>query len=71
MIIHVGTNNLRSSQDLVAIAKNIPDIAKINTTNKNEILVSSIVPPRDNLNGKGRQVITLYKNSVWKLILSM
>ena len=25
-------------------------------TNKNEILVSSIVPRRDNLNGKGRQV---------------
>ena len=56
LIIHVGTNDLRSSQDPETIAKNIIDIAKNSTTNKNEILVSSIVPRRDNLNGKGRQV---------------
>ena len=56
VIIHVGTNDLRSSQDPETIAKNIIDIAKNSTTNKNEILVSSIVPRRDNLNGKGRQV---------------
>ena len=56
VIIHVGTNDLRSSQDPVTIAKNIIDIAKNSTTNNNEISVSSIVPRRDNLNGKGRQV---------------
>ena len=56
VIIHVGTNGLRSSQDPETIAKNIIDIAKNSTTNKNEILVSSIVPRRDNLNGKGCQV---------------
>ena len=56
VIIHVGTNDLRSSQAPETIAKNIIDIAKSSTTNKNEILVSSIVPRRDNLNGKGRQV---------------
>ena len=56
VIIHVDTNDLRSSQDPETIAKNIIDIAKNSTTNKNEILVSSIVPRRDNLNGKGRQV---------------
>ena len=56
VIIHVGTNDLRSSQDPKTIAKNIIDIAKSSTTNKNEILVSSIVSRRDNLNGKGRQV---------------
>ena len=56
VIIHVGTNDLRSSQDPVTIAKNIRDIAKISTTSKNEILVSSLVPRRDNLNGKGCQV---------------
>ena len=56
VIIHIGTNDLRSSQDPETIAKNIIDIAKNSTTNKNEILVSSIVPRRDNLNGKGRQV---------------
>ena len=31
-------------------------IAKNSTINKNEILVSSIVPRQNNLNGKGRQV---------------
>ena len=56
IIIHVGTNDLRSSQDSVTIVKNIVDIVKNSTTNKNEILVSSIVLRRDNLNGKGRQV---------------
>ena len=52
--IHVRTNDLRSGQDPETVAKNIIDIAKSSTNNKNEILVSSIVPRRDNLNGKGR-----------------
>ena len=56
VIIHVGTSDLRSNQDPVTIAKNIIDIAKSSKTNKNEILLSSIVPRRDSLNGKGRQV---------------
>ena len=62
VIIHVGTNDLRSSQDLVTIAKNIIDIVETSLTNKNETRVSSIIPRRgnqngkDNLNGKGRQV---------------
>ena len=56
VIVHVGTKDLRSSQDPETIAKNIIDIAKNCTANKNEILVSNIVPRRDNLNGKGRQV---------------
>ena len=44
VIIHVGTNDLRSSQDPETIAKNIIDIVKNSTSNRNEILVSSIVP---------------------------
>ena len=44
VIIHVGTNDLRSSQDPVTIAKNMIDTAKTSTTNKNETLVPSIVP---------------------------
>ena len=56
VIIHEGTNDLRSTQDPKTIVKNIIDIAKSSTTNKNEILVSSIVPRWDNLNGKGCQV---------------
>ena len=39
LIIDVGTNDLRSSQDPETIAKNIIDIAKNSMTNKNEILV--------------------------------
>ena len=54
--IHIGTNDLRSSHNPENIAKNIIHIVKNSTTNKNEILVSSIVLRRDNLNGKGRQV---------------
>ena len=53
VIIHVGTNDL--SQDPETFAKNIIDIVKNSTTKKNQILVSSTVPRRDNLNGKGRQ----------------
>ena len=55
VMIHVGKNDLRSSQDPETIAKNIIDIAKNSSTNKNEILVSRIVPRQDNLDSKGRQ----------------
>ena len=55
VIINVGTNDLRSSQEPGTIAKNIIDFAKNSMTDKNEILVSSIVPRRDSLNGKGRR----------------
>ena len=54
--IHIGTNDLRSSHNPENIAKNIIHIVKNSTTNKNEILVSSIVLRRENLNGKVRQV---------------
>ena len=56
VIIHVSTIDLRSSQDPETIAKNIIHIAKSSMTNKNEILISSTVPRRDNLTGKDCQV---------------
>ena len=57
VIIHVGTNDLRSNQDPVTIAKNIIDIAKSSKHSVNLVsILSSIVPRRDSLNGKGRQV---------------
>ena len=65
VIIHLGRNDLKSCQDPETIAKDIIDIAKNSTTDKNEILVSSIVSRRDNLNGKGRQV----NNNLQKLFL--
>ena len=43
VIIHLGRNDLKSCQDPETIAKDIIDIAKNSTTDKNEILVSSIV----------------------------
>ena len=54
--IHISTNDLRSSHNPENIAKNIIHIVKNSTTNKNKILVSSIVLRRDNLNGKVLQV---------------
>lgn len=56
VIIHVGTIVLRSSQDPETIVKNIIDMAKNCKDDKNEILISSLVPRLDNLNGKSRQV---------------
>ena len=44
VIIHVGTNDLRSSQEPGTIGKNIVDFAKNSMTDKNEILVSMSYP---------------------------
>ena len=55
-IIHVGTNDLRSDQDPEIIARNIVEVACNSKTDTNKVLISSIVPQLDNLNGKGRQV---------------
>ena len=55
-IIHVRTNNLRSNQDPETIARNIVEVACKSITDTNEVLISGIVPPHDNLNGKGHQI---------------
>ena len=55
-IIHVGTNDLRSHQNPETIARNIEEVANNSKTDTNKVLISSIVPRRDNLNGKGRHV---------------
>ena len=60
-IIHVGTNDLRSDQDHETIVRNVVDVADNSKTDTNKILVSSIVPQRDNLNGRVRQFIFLKK----------
>ena len=61
-IIHVGTNDLRSNQDPGNIAKNIVEVACNSKTDTNKVLISGIVPRRDNLNGKGCQVNTFLNN---------
>ena len=60
-IIHIGTNDLRSDQDRETIVRNVVDVANNSKTDINKILISSIVPRRDNLNGKVRQFIFLKK----------
>ena len=56
VINHVGTNDWRYSQDPQAIPKSIIDIDKNAKNNKNDILILSIIPRRDNSIAKGRQV---------------
>ena len=60
-IIHVRTNDLRSDQDRETIVRNVVDVTNNSKTDINKILISSIVPRRDNLNGKVRQIIFLKK----------
>ena len=53
-IIHVGTNDLRSSQDTDTIAKNVVEVANNSKTDSNKVLISSIVPQCDNLVSLGK-----------------
>ena len=55
-IMHVGTSNLRSNKEPGTIARNIAEVACNSKTDTNKVLISSIVPRGDNLNGKCRQV---------------
>ena len=55
-IIPLRTNDLRSDHDRETIARNVIDVANNYKTDINKILISSIVPRRDNLNGNVRQV---------------
>ena len=51
-IIHLGTNDLRSDQDRKTIVRNVVEVANNKKTDINKVLISSIVPRLDNLNGK-------------------
>ena len=69
--IHVGTNDLRSCKEPKVITKKIIDIAKNSTSNKNEMLISSIVLRRDNLKGNGRQVNNIFEKFNMKIIFAL
>ena len=56
MMTHIRANNWRSDQNPETIAENIVEIANNKKTDTNKVLISSIVPRRDNSNGKGCQV---------------
>ena len=56
-IILVGTNHLRSDHDLEIIRKNIVEVANSCETDAKKVLISSILPRRDSLNGKGSTIL--------------
>ena len=55
IIIHDGTNDLKSNTPQ-SIADNILSLAKSNPRENNPVLVSSIVPRKDRLYKKGKEV---------------
>ena len=64
-MIHVGTNDLRSNQDPETIARNIAEVAYNSKTDRNNVLISGIVPRRENLNGKGLQINIFLKKILY------
>ena len=61
VILHCGTNDLRTEKQPLEIANEIMDLASEMKTNINEVMVSGIVQRRDKLNGK--QVNQLLQSS--------
>ena len=56
VILLVGTNDLRDQKAATEIAKEIVELAIDMKTEKNDIMISGIIPRRDNLNGKAMEV---------------
>ena len=55
VILHCGTNDLRSANPN-DFAEEIIELALDMKTEKNELMISGIVPRRDKFNGKGMEV---------------
>ena len=62
VILHCGTNDLRTSKSPSDISKMIFDLAKEIKTEDNEVMISGIVPRNDELNSKGKSVNSLLKS---------
>ena len=56
IILHCGTNDLRSIKKPNDIADDIINLAMDMKTETNDLMISGIVPRRDKLNGKGVEV---------------
>ena len=56
IILHPGTNDLRSEKTSSQIAKAIIELAMLLKTDENSVIVSSIVPRFDNFNNKANEV---------------
>ena len=63
IIVHCGTDDLRTEIQPLEIANQIMDLASEMKTNINEVMVSGIVQRRDKLNDKGKQVNQLLQSS--------
>ena len=72
VILHCGTNDLRGNETAENIAMNIIELAKEMKSDKNDVMVSGIVPRNDNFNEKGIDVnnflTTLCKNCKFNFI---
>ena len=62
VILHIGTNKLRSSCSAEDIAADIIRLARDMKKDCNEIIVSSIISRRDKWNGKARSVNDQLRN---------
>ena len=60
IIIHCGTNDLKNNTPQ-SIADNILSLAKSSQQENNTVLVSSIVPRKDHLDKKGKEVNIILK----------
>ena len=56
IILHCGTNDIRSIKNPNDIADEIINLALDLKTEKNDLMISGIVPRRDKFNGKGVEV---------------
>ena len=56
IILHCGTNNLKSNSTPYEIAKEIVALAKDVATEENTVIISSIIPRNDHLNSKASEV---------------
>ena len=67
-IIHRRTSNLKSKQDPENIAINILENVNSSKNDTSKVLISSIVPRKYSLNGKGCLVIIFLETFLWKKI---
>ena len=56
IIFHVGTNDIPTSKDPVAIAQSIVDLTKSVMTQDRSVTISGIIPRKDEWNNKVRKV---------------
>ena len=56
VILHCGTNDLKTSTDPEQIAENIINLAKSMKTDNEDVIISELAPRNDQLNKKAKEV---------------